>query len=147
MESYIRIKRYPYEEPHHLNLVIEASSGNIKGKLEFYANTNSLLNISKALNEFPRHKHDKFLWELGSERPEDNFGFYFRFRVFTINSTGKCAIHLKFNNNQQFPNLEVTEFCIKAEPAGLNRLGKLFSEFSKLEHLNLEWDSKEGRIY
>lgn len=36
MTSYIRLVRYPYEEPDHLHLAMIASNGRVRGRLEFY---------------------------------------------------------------------------------------------------------------
>ena len=147
MNKYIRITRHPYEEPYHLNLVIEASNGSQVGTMEYYDNAETLIEFAENLEVFPRHNTDVFLHELGSERPEDRFAFYFRFRAFTTNAIGGCAIHLRFSNNEKIPDLAISEFCIEAEAAGINRLGKLFREFSKLKATVLEWDGTDGRVY
>ena len=146
MRQYIRITRKPYEEPYHLNLVMEASNGIQTARLEFYDNADALPKVAKELEGFPRHKDHVFLWELGSERPEDRFAFYFRFRVFAIDSLGHCAIYLRFNNNDALPDREVAEFCIRAEPAQLDRLAGLFKQFAKLKHEVLEWELGDGQL-
>ncbi len=147
MNKYIRITRHPYEEPYHLNLEIEASNGSHVGTMQYYDNADSLISFAENLEVFPRHNSDVFLHELGSERPEDNFAFYFRFRAFTTNSIGGCAIQLRLNNNEKLPELALSEFCIEAEPAAINRLGKLFREFSELNALTLEWDGTDGKVF
>jgi hypothetical protein len=146
VRQYIRVTRKPYEEPYNLNLVMEASNGTQTARLEFYDNADALSSVAKELEVFPRHKDHVFLWQLGSERPEDRFAFYFRFRVFAVDSLGHCAIHLRFNNNHALPDREVAEFCIHAEPAQLNRLAGLFEQFAKLEHEVLEWALDDGRL-
>jgi hypothetical protein len=90
VSSFLKITRIPYEEPYHLNLVVRASSGSQTGELEIYTTPEALLEGADALSEFPRHSTDVFLWELGSERPEDLWAFYFRFRVFLTKPTGEC---------------------------------------------------------
>src|SRR5687768_3782680 len=117
MNPYIRITRHPYEEPYHLNLVIEASNGSVCGKLEFYLNADALLKWADEMEIFPRHATSVVLWEIGSERPEDRFAFYFRLRLFTVDSLGHGAIQLRLNNNAALPDREVSEFCIRAEAA------------------------------
>jgi hypothetical protein len=116
-KPYIRITRYPYEEPHHLNLVMTASNGQLVGKLEFYLNADALTEWATELEIFPRHAKSVALWELGSERPEDRFAFYFRMRLFTTDSVGHGAIQLCFSNNEALPEREVSEFCIRSEAA------------------------------
>src|SRR6185369_15402945 len=106
MSAYIRITRMPYEEPYHTHLVMEASNGRQRWEFEYYASVKSLIEWATRLEVFPRHKTDVYLFELGSERPEDRSAYYFRFRVFTTDSRGHCAIHLRFNNNEDLPRRE-----------------------------------------
>lgn len=56
---------------------------------------------------------------------------------------GRCALQLRFNNNQEFPHREISEFCIETVPAQINRLGKMFRQFAKLESPVLEWSPSE----
>jgi hypothetical protein len=60
---------------------------------------------------------------------------------------GHCAIHLRFNNNGELPDREISEFCIEAEPLALNRLGKLIEKFAQLKHEILYWDLISGELY
>jgi hypothetical protein len=142
----LRITRTPYEEPHTLNLLVAASNGRLRGALEIYVSTNELSELAEVLKVFPRHKDDVHLWELGSERPEDRWAFYFRLRAFTINARGHCALHVRFSNNKSLPETELSEFCIAAEPSQINHLGALVAEFAKLRHEVLEWNVSEGQL-
>jgi hypothetical protein len=73
--------------------------------------------------------------------------FYFRFRVFAVNSVGHCAIQLRLNNNETLPHRELAEFCIRdVEPAQLNRLAQLLKQFAELKHEVLEWELNDGRL-
>jgi hypothetical protein len=147
MNSYIRITRYPYEEPYHVHLVLEASNGKQKWELEIYDNAESLCVLAERLEIFPRHKDDVFLWELGSEHEEDRWSYYFRFRVFLTDATGHCAIQIRFNNNRPLPHREMVEFCINAEAGQINRLGKLCRRFAELKHELLVWEGNDGAVY
>jgi len=144
--SYIRITRYPYEEPFYLDLVIEASNDNVQGKLEIYVGPNDLIEWANALEPFPIQIPDTFKWELGSEAPEDRWVYYFGFRLVTFDLTGHCAIHLRFNNNRPPPDREVAEFYIEAEPNQINRLGSLCREFAKMKHSVLYWTLENGYL-
>ena len=139
MDSYIRITRHPYEEPHHLHLEWAVSNGDHATTFEVYLNADVLVHFADALEVFPRHATDVFLFELGSERPEDRWAYYFRFRAFTTDGLGHSAVHLRFNNNRDLPERTIAEFCIPAEPSQLNRLGRLFRNFATLQHRRLEW--------
>tara|TARA_B100001059_G_C17472647_1_gene397789 strand:+ start:126 stop:365 length:240 start_codon:yes stop_codon:yes gene_type:complete len=79
MENLIEIERIPYEEPYHINLLVSASNRNSRGHLEIYDNAKKLHEIASRLEEFPKGIQDQFMWELGSEKPEDRFAFYFLF--------------------------------------------------------------------
>lgn len=143
---FIRIDRFPYEEPHHINLVLEASNDSCCTKFEYYCNSSDLSDIAENLESFPRHESDVYLYEFGSERKEDRWSYYFRFRVFQIDGKGHCAIQIRTNNNQELPNLEISEFCILAEASQINRLGKLFRKFSKLNHEAFVWNVVDGEL-
>ena len=144
MTSFLNITRHPYEEPHHVNLVVSAGNGSIQCELEIYANASDLNDAAVALIGFPKTENDTFVRELGSEDERDRFAFYFRLRVFEFSSTGACAIELRFNNNQQPPDQQIIEFCIAAYPADLDRLGALFKTFSRLEDRTMEWTVHPG---
>jgi hypothetical protein len=147
MRPFLRIIRIPYEEPYHVHLVLEASNGESLGLLEFYDNASALKTWADALENFPRHSSDVFLYELGSERPEDRFAHYFRFRAFTTDGLGHCAVQLRMNNNSALPYRNVSEFCICAEAADINRLGALCRKFALLQHDVLYWRLTEGELY
>lgn len=145
--SYLRITRIPYEEPYHIQLSIEASNGTQATKFEVYVNAQVLNEWADHLEVFPRHNSDVFLYEVGSERPEDRWAYYFRFRVFLIDLFGHCAIHLRINNNDDLPLRQIAEFCIQTEPSQIKRLGNLFREFAKLKHHVLDWTVEDGELY
>ena len=142
----IRITRYEYEEPYHVNLVFEASNDSQSTQLEYYCNASDLTEIAEHLEVFPRHNSDVFLYEFGSERAEDKYAYYFRMRVFLTNGVGNCAIQIRTNNNQKLPSREISEFCILAEPSQINKLGQLFRSYSKLQHKVLEWRVTDGNL-
>ncbi len=147
MKPFIRIKRYPYEEPYHLNLVVAASNGRQRGELEVYANSEDLGTLAADLRKVPRRGEDPAIWELGSERPEDRFAFYFRLRALQTDATGRCHVELKFNNNQAPPEREVVGFSLEAYPADLDKLADLLERFGKMEHQVLEWNVTEGQLH
>ncbi len=140
MQSFLNITRHPYEEPWHVNLVVSAGNESIQGEWEIYANASDLKDAAISLTGFPKTDNDSFSWELGSENEQDRFAFYFRLRVFQFSSSGHCAIELRFNNNQKPPDQQIVEFCIKAYPADLDRLGTMLDSFSRLEEQTMEWN-------
>ena len=146
MGNYLRIERIPYEEPYHVQLVWSVSNGNISSCFEYYDNAESLKEMAERLEVFPRHSSDVFLYEIGSEKPEDRFAYYFRFRVFTTDSPGNSAIQIRFCNNNDLPYREIIEFCIQTEPAAINRLGKLFRKYGELENEFMAWSESESFI-
>ncbi len=139
MDAGLRIVRYPYEEPHHVNLVVTASNGRSTAELEIYANADDLREYGTALQEFPLSATHSVLWELGSEQPEERFAFHFRLKFVVTEMTGQCAVVVRFNNNEPLPDTEISAFCIPTEPARLNRLGQQLLRFGKLEEKELVW--------
>jgi hypothetical protein len=139
MDAGLKIVRKPYEEPYQINLIVTASNGRSTGEIEIYMNASDLDDYGRALQDFPQSTTHSVLWELGSERPEDRFGFYFRLKFLVTRSTGQCAIIVRFNNNEQIPDTEIAEFCIPALPAQLNQLGEQLVKFAKLEDEELVW--------
>ena len=147
MNSYLRITRHPYEEPYHLNLVIEASNGRLHGALEVYVSSQDLSELPSSLRGFPSKNNETVRWELGSERPSDRSDYYFRLQALKVSAYGQCAIALRFNNNRPPPECEIVEFSIRAEPADIERLTRLLDQFSGLEHSVLEWTVTDGQLH
>ena len=139
MRPFLNITRQPYEEPYHVNLLVSAGNQTTHAQFEIYANASDLNVAAESLIGFPKTDNDTFMWELGSENKQDRFAFYFRLRVFPFSPTGCCAIEIRFNNNQQPPNQQIVEFCVEAYPSDLDRLGKMFKSFGRLEDLTMEW--------
>lgn len=157
-KSFIQITRHLYEEPHHANLVILASNGLASGGLEFYVNTSQIKEIAQGLVSLPRLGRVNYLFELGSERPEDNFGFYFRLRAFgknmpiyADNSKTNCYIQLRMNNNDSMRDgflttAQLVDFTIEADFESVRNLGKSLTIFAKLKHQRLVWTPKNSFV-
>ena len=75
-QPFISIRRQPYEEPYHLNLVISASNGVLIGSLEYYCSAGDLEKVGSKLAAFPERVGDSYFYKLGSPRPEDRFAFH-----------------------------------------------------------------------
>jgi len=75
-EKSIIVTRLPYEEPYEVNLVFNASNGLTSGQVEIYDIAERLKELADILEDFPFNSKKTFLWELGSEKAEDNFAFY-----------------------------------------------------------------------
>src|SRR5690349_2999981 len=103
MAPHLKFIRRPYEEPYHLHLFLTATNGRQTGKIDFYVGKNTLTDWANGLEVFPQHLNHVFLWEYGSETPEDKWAYYLRFRAFVVDAAGHCALHLRFNNNAPLP--------------------------------------------
>jgi hypothetical protein len=145
LTPFIEVVRHPYEEPYHVNLVVTASNGAQSAGLEIYANAADLSTFARALREVP-DRAPEAVWELGSERPEDNFAFYFRLRAHQTSKTGQWAVEVRLNNNLLPPARMSSEFSITAVPADLDRLAALFEQFGHLEHRKLRWCVTSGEL-
>ncbi len=143
----IVLQRYPYEEPHHLNLVLIASNDTFSGSLEYYCNADDLKEIGNTLKHFPKQVPDKYVYKLGSQAKEDNFAFFLELNAFTTDSAGHCALSVAINNNQQGPDSAACHFCMRTEASAINHLGNLLIQFGKLQHFELVWEtSGEGEL-
>lgn len=146
MERLIHIVREPYEEPYGINLIFRASNGENSGQLEIYDNASRLNELANMLEDFPFKDTKSFLWELGSEKPEVRFAFYFKVEFSLIKHSGECAIGIRLNNNKDGIDKSISEFYIRCHPAELYKLGQLFREFSKLEKKTLTWNGPDGSV-
>jgi hypothetical protein len=102
--SSIVIRRHPYEEPRHLNLVISATHGGFAGTLDYYCSATDLVEIGTRLMAFPERTGDNYVYERGSTHPEDRWAYYFSLRAFTVDSSGHCALQITMNNNASRPD-------------------------------------------
>lgn len=146
MEKLIEIIRTPYEEPYHINLIFKATNGESAGQLEIYDNADGLKKLADILEDFPFKDEKEYLWELGSEKSEDRFAFYFKCEFSLIKHTSDCLVGIRLNNNEEGIEKSISEFNIQCKPAELNKLGQLFREFSKLEKETLTWYGLDGKV-
>ena len=142
-EPSIHIKRIPYEEPYHVNLLITADNGQFSGYLDYYCNASALTEIGKALEDFPRRVPDEYLHESGSPRPEERCAYHFALRAYTTDMSGHCALQITMANNQETPTEGSCLFSIPVEAAALNRLGKLLCQFGKLTEEEMHWAPRQ----
>ena len=147
MKSLLIVKRYPYEEPYHTQLEFVATNGIFSGGTDIYCNVEDLEKIGKALQNFPKNSDDEFLFEYGSDKPEERFYRHFWFKAYVINSLGHCAIQFNINKNSDEPDEGVCSFSIATEAASINRLGKLFERFSELKHLEFRWTPTDEEMF
>lgn len=147
MNTLIKLTRYPYEEPYHVQLLLEAANGRQHASIEFYTNAQDLPELGAALIQFPFTKAKEHIYVIGSEDPATRCAYYIQLRFYLIRPTGACGIEVRFNNNRpDAPDRETAEFTIQAEVAGINRLGQLLKDFGRLEHRVLEWDGSGGQL-
>ncbi|WP_422359711.1 hypothetical protein [Reichenbachiella sp.] len=142
---FIKITRHLYEEPYHVNLTVQISNGEQMGTLGIYDNADRLVQIANAMEGFPFNSKD-FKWELGSEKAEDRFAFYFLFNLFISPGDSEATIHVGMNNNELAPEKSISEFFMTLEPAAINRLGELFRKFAELQHTGLYWNGSTGEV-
>ncbi|HEX4809576.1 MAG TPA: hypothetical protein VH325_11640 [Bryobacteraceae bacterium] len=145
--SYLVVRRYPYEEPFHMQLEFSVSNGLFSGTTDIYCNVGDLKEIGNRLKSFPTRLGDEFRYEYGSEDPARRHYRYFLLRAYTIDNAGHCALQVKMNNNTREPHEGTCTLSIKAEAAALNRLGSLFLTFSQLEHLEFHWNLEDQELF
>jgi len=132
--SFIEVKRFEYEEPYHTEIHLTASNGDFSGSLRFYCNADDLKTLASQLEDFPRSSTDEVEFEIGSENPK--WAYYLLFKVFVKDFEGHSAIRIRINLNET--STGISDFCITANPADINKLGSHFREL-------FEWKSREFR--
>lgn len=147
MEPLIIVRRIPYEEPYHTRLELVVSNGVFGGSTDIYCGVQELKEIGDALQKFPARVGDEYRYVHGSEERENLFYRYFVLRAYTTDALGHCAIQFIINLNKDEPDEGVCRFSISAEAAAVNRLGKLFEQFSELKHLEFRWSRKEAELF
>ena len=147
--SYLVVRRHPYEEPHYTELEVLASNGSFKGSTNIYCNVSDFEEIGKRLIEFPRFIGDSYLYEYGSPDPKARFFRQIILRAYTLDRSGHCALQVAMNLNQDEPEEGTCRFSIKCEPNSLIRLGTLFLAFARLQHLEFKWvpDTEVAELY
>jgi len=141
------VKRFPYEEPYHVQIGLFASNGRFSARSDFYCNVDDLSEIGSALSSFPKHIGDEYVYVYGSEDPDANFYGYIKLRAYTVGSVGKCALQITINRNAEEPEEGRSTFSIPVNPAAINKLGELFSEFSLLRHLEFHWSETDASLH
>jgi hypothetical protein len=147
IEPFITVRRYPYEEPYLTQLRFFVSNGFFSGATDIYCDVEEIAAIGTALEFFPKKVSDEYTYEYGSEDPAKEFYRYFLLRAYTTDQAGHCALQIHINLNEKEPEEGVCKFSMRAEPAAINRLGKLFMSFSKLAHLEFHWNLIEGHLH
>lgn len=136
----IIVRRYEYEEPQNTQLEFIISNGQFSSTVDFYCEVKDIKEIGKALISFPTRIDDEYCYSYGSK---DNYYRFFLIRAYTTDGVGHCAIQFKINLNEEEPLEGESLFSLRAEAAAINKLGKLFIEFSKLEHKEFHWSPND----
>ncbi len=141
---FIKVRRFPYEEPYHTQVVFQVSNGLFMGTSDIYCAVADLEAIGSTLEAFPSRVPDEYRFEYGSERPEDRFSRYFLLRAVTTDWAGHCAVQFRMNLNEEVPRDGVCAFSILAEAGRINRLGALFLRLHKASRGQIQWGPIEG---
>jgi hypothetical protein len=144
---WIVVRRHPYEEPHHTQIEIFVSDGRFLGSVDFYCNVSELKEIGAALQSFPTRVPQEYVYEYGSPKPEDRFYRHLVLRAYTVDAAGHCALQIRIDRNDPEPDEGMCQFSFVVAPAQLKRLGRLFSRFHDLEHLEFYWDRSTHDLY
>lgn len=140
------LRRFPYEEPDHINLYIWASDGVFSGGAEFYTRPEELAAIGSVLAAFPTKIPDEYRYNDREDERRSWRSRGFTLRAFTTDSWGHCALELQMEAvGKTSPHLTNScQFAFSCEPSALERLGKLLVEFAKCQHLELHWSPELG---
>lgn len=146
-DPFLTVRRRPYEEPYNTQLEFTVSNGVFGGRVDIYCNVDDLADIGRGLKDFSGKIGDEYRYEYGSESPAKRFYRYFLLRAYARDSLGHCAIQFAMNLNEVEPDEGICKLSIPAELMAINRLGTLFESFGKLQHVELRWSLRGGRLY
>jgi hypothetical protein len=141
--SWIAVKRFPYEEPYHTHLDIEASNGAYAGAIDFSCGVDEIREVGEALGAFPSKVPDEYRFSYGSDDPEDRQDWHFVLRAYTTDAIGHCALQFVMNLNQTEPHEGLCSFSIPAEPVQIARLGRLFLRLHERASTRFRWTPED----
>lgn len=145
---WIKVRRYPYEEPYLTHIFIWVSNCLFMGGTDFYCHVDDLQTIGESLQVFPRSVPDEYNYEYGGKRREGSRYFrYFLLRASTVNRAGACTIQVIIDLNEETPNDGYCEFSFHVEAAQLNRLGHLFCKIHEYERGEFHWNNNSALIF
>jgi hypothetical protein len=136
---WIAVNRFPYEEPYHTHLDIQASNGAYAGAIDFYCGVDEIREIGEALSTFPSHVPDEYRFSVGSDEAKDRWAYHFVLRAYTWDAVGHCALQFVMNLNRTEPYEGLCSFSIPAEPAQIARLGRLFVRLHERPSTSFRW--------
>jgi len=146
-DSFIIVRRCPYEEPYHTQLEFVASNGAFHGRTDLYCAVEDLQEIGLALQKFPSRAGDEYCYEYGTEDPQVRFYRYFLLRAYTVDALGNCALQIAINLRAAEPEEGMCKFSLRADAASINRLGELFVQFAQLRHLEFRWSLRSAELF
>ncbi len=139
-KPWILVNRFPYEEPYHTELQVQASNGRYTGDINFYCAVDDLQEIGQSLIEFPSKVPDEYRYEYGSDDPTKRWYSHFMLRAYTTDAVGHCALQLVMNLNRAEPDEGSCSFSIKVEEAAqICRLGRLFQRLREKPATSFRW--------
>ncbi len=134
---HIGIKRVPYEEPYHLNLLISVSDGASEGSLEYYCNTSDLLDIGNALEAISEGGRNEYVYEVGSTQPKNRWAYHFYLRALA-STPEKCELQIAFTDHSAEP-IHSYKFSITSNFDSVSLLGTQFLHLGRLNLTEFNW--------
>jgi hypothetical protein len=142
----VHVVRTPYEEPYHAHVTISASNGAFCGETDFYCNVDDLLEIGRALSQFPAKIPDSYEFVYGSANRADRLYRLLRMRVSTLDMAGHCALHFEIDLNEDEPNEGRAAFSLAVDPWALGELGRLFQKLHGEPSGEFRWTPIHGAV-
>ena len=119
--SFIEIQKIWTDDDGMLKVDLTASNGKQLGNVEFFIYPDELSNFGIELQSYPTSLEHVACIEYG-ERPD--FYSHVKLSVSALESSGRSAIEVRFDNRGEPPGEAQVRFFIESEPARLNRFGQ-----------------------
>ncbi|RYU79910.1 hypothetical protein [Hymenobacter persicinus] len=111
----------------------------IEAHMHFYGEPDAWNQFGKQLLSFPRSAVDCVTFEAGSNAQDQDFLIL---QAYCYNAGGHSALKVVVADNHNDPSRYRLEFSIPAEPASLNKLGRLLSGWQIENNSEIVWEAQ-----
>ncbi|MCK8491380.1 hypothetical protein M0L20_05915 [Spirosoma sp. RP8] len=117
---------------------LSIDSGSCKVTVPLYA-IDGFKEFGRQLIDFPRHFYDYAVFELGEDKPNDDF--YFLLKAFCYNPNGQIVIQVIAKNSGDALTTYHVAFSLLLEAALVNRLGVSLNNWDPTQERRFVWSA------
>ncbi len=133
----LRLKFEPYNDDEVICFSIFASSGGFSGLAEILQSKSSFKQFGVGLIDFPKSVDHTVLLEYGDG--SDEWPYHVVLRAQVMDGVGHSAIFVRIQSFCSPFEAALSEFLIPSEPASINELGQLITDWPSKADEPLVW--------